>query len=91
MYLLEMDRLIKMPPGLFKIHFWDNQLFPDLTAPEVHNNLRKLMRSVVTDPEEGKRRNKRMQKLILEKFTWNTTGNLALQRLREINKKLKGT
>ncbi|KKK47552.1 hypothetical protein LCGC14_3154040, partial [marine sediment metagenome] len=46
-FLIEMDRLIKTPTGRFGIHYWDGQMFPALTSPEVTDQLKKAMRDVV--------------------------------------------
>jgi len=85
-FLIEMDRLIKTPTGRFGIHYWDGQMFPALTSPEVTDQLKKAMRDVVKHPEEARQRNRRLQKLIKKEFTWNNTANAAIRRLREIKK-----
>lgn len=87
-YLLEIDRLETVAPGLFKIHYWDGQIFPSLTSSKVHHDLRQLMRSVYTNYEEAKNRNKRLQKMVLENFTWTSMANQAIARLKAINETL---
>ncbi len=89
-YMIEIDRLEEVRRGQMNIHYWDGQKFPALTSPDVHNQLRKAMRSVVQDYAEAKRRNKNLQKLVMEKFTWNHTALLAADRLREIHKRMRG-
>lgn len=89
-YPIEIDYLTEIKPGQMHLHYWDGQKFPALTSPEVHNSLRKAMRHVIENPAEAKAKNKKMQELILQNFTWNNTANQAIERLREINKKLKG-
>ena len=87
-FLIEMDHLTKIRPGQMHIHFWDGQKFPALTSDKVHNQLKKSMRYVVNNPTEAQQRNKRLQKLILEKFTWNNTANAAIDRLHQIHKEI---
>ena len=87
-FLIEMDRLIKTPTGYFGIHYWDGQKFPALTTQGVTDQLRKTMRYVIEHPGEAQKRNRRLQKLIKEQFTWNNTANAALRRLREIKKEI---
>jgi glycosyltransferase involved in cell wall biosynthesis len=89
-YMLEFDRLEEVRPGQMKIHYWDGQKFPAMTSPDVHNQLRQIMRSVVNDYAEAQSRNKRLQKLIMDKYTWNHTAILAADRLKEIHRQLKG-
>ena len=48
------------------------------------------MRHVVDNYDEAKSRNRKLQHLILNEFTWNNTANTAAERLREIWKKMKG-
>ena len=88
-FLIEMDHLTKMRTGQMHLHYWDGQTFPDLTSESVRSQLRKAMRFVVEHYDEAKTRNKRLQKLIKEQFTWNNTANAAIARLRQINKEIK--
>ncbi len=87
-FCIEMDRLEEMKPGQMHLHFWDGQKFPALTSDKVHNDLRQSMRYVFTNYDEAKKRNRNLQKLIKENFTWNNTANTALKRLQEIKEKM---
>ncbi len=89
-YMIEIDRLVEMQTGRMNLHYWDGQEFPDLTSPEVHHQTRQAMRSVVSDYGEAKKRNRNLQKLILNKFTWTHTVNAASIRLHDIKKKMEG-
>ena len=89
-YMLEIDRLEQVQPGQMKIHYWDGQKFPVMKSLEVHHQLRQLMRSVVDNYGEAQARNKRLQKLIMDKYTWNHTAILAADRLKEIHRQLRG-
>lgn len=87
-YMLEIDKLSAAKQGQFHIHYWDGQIFPELTSEKTHNDLRKLMRTVFNNLEGARQKNKKLQQLIREKLTWNHTANLALARLKEIKQKL---
>jgi len=89
-YTIEMDELVEAQHGEFKIHYWDGQKFPSLKSPSVHKAARKVMREVFENYSEAKKRNKKLQKLILNNFTWEHAASIASKRLIEINKKLKG-
>ncbi len=84
-YLVEMDRLIKMRPGQMHLHYWDGQKFPSMTDPKVIKKLREHMRYVFENKEEAKTKNKNLQKMIKQNYTWNHTANAAAARLRQIH------
>lgn len=87
-FLIEMDHLSEVRTGQMHLHYWDGQKFPALTSQKVIDQMKETMRYVTKHPEEGKKRNRRLQKLIKEKFTWNNTANAAIRRLREIKKEI---
>ena len=87
-YMIEIDRVAPVPPGKFHIHYWDGHDFPQLTSPEVHSQVKQAMRSVYENYNEAKERNKNLQKLIFEQFTWTRTANDIIKRLKEIKLKL---
>ncbi|MHA2281512.1 MAG: LAGLIDADG family homing endonuclease [Promethearchaeota archaeon] len=87
-FLIEMDNLTEMRTGQMHLHYWDGQKFPALTSPEVRKELREAMRYVTKHTNKAKLRNKKLQKLIKEQFTWNNTANAAIERLRQINKEI---
>lgn len=89
-FLVEMDHLSTVHPGQFHLHYWDGQKFPALISPQVKTQLRKYMRYVVENIEIAKERNKKLQKLIKDKFTWTHTANAAIERLRQIHEEIKG-
>lgn len=88
-YLLEIDHLEVARPGTFGLHYWDGQEFPAFTSEMSHTSTRKLLRQVYENYGEAKQRNKRLQKMILENFTWNNMANQSIIRLKEIWGKLK--
>jgi len=89
-YMIDIDRIAPVQPGQMHLHYWDNHEFPQLTSDSVHKQVKQIMRHVYENRDEAKDRNKRMQKFILENFTWNHTANAAIARLKEVNEKLKG-
>jgi len=88
-FLVEMDHLTEMQTGQMHLHYWDGQKFPALTSPDVKAQLRKHMRYVFENLDTAKERNKKLQKLVKEQFTWTHTANAAIERLRQINKEIK--
>jgi len=87
-YMIEIDKLNKIQPGQFNIHYWDGQEFPMLTSPYVHDQLKRAMRRAYENKEESKQKNKNMQELILNNFTWKHTAQSASARIEEIQKRM---
>lgn len=88
-YMIDIDRLVKMRPEQIKIHYWSGQEFPDLTSEKVHNQVKKTMRHVYENIDEAKIKNKRMQNLIKQNFTWTHTANAAISRLKTIKQEMQ--
>lgn len=88
-YLIEMDHLTKMRAGQMHLHYWDNQEFPDLTSASVRDRVKKAMRNVMKNKDEAVKRNKNLQNLIKQNFTWNNTANAAIKRLKEIKQEMR--
>lgn len=88
-YLIDIDLMETIQPGQMKIHFWDGQQFPSFKTKDAHDQTKKHMRHVFNNYQEAKMKNKNLQKLILNEFTWEHTAKAASERLIEINKKLR--
>ena len=88
-YLIQPDRIEKMKPGQMKIHYWDDQEFPILNSKEVHDQVKKAMRTAATNEAGNKIKNNNMKEMILNNFTWNHTANAAVNRLKEISKQIE--
>ena len=88
-YRIEIDRISPLQPGMSHLHYWDGQEFPELTSKNVHNQVKKLMREVYDNYDEAKERNKKLQKLILSKYTWKHNAITAADRLKQIHKNLE--
>lgn len=87
-YMLNIDNMTTIQPGQMGLHYWDGQKFPALTSEKTHHELKNIMRHVFNNHEEAKRKNNKLQKLILEKFTWTHTTNQIVDRLEKIWKEL---
>jgi len=88
-YLLEIDKIETLQPGLVHLHFWDEQQFPSLKSKECVNNLAGLMREVYENYDEAKERNKKLQHFLLTELTWKHAADIAIERLIEIDRGLK--
>ena len=86
-FLVDMDYLEEIKQGQMHLHYWNNQKFPALKERKVIEQLRQHMRYVFNNIEKAKEKNKNLQKLIKQNFTWTHTANAAIERLKEI----KGT
>lgn len=89
-FLIDIDRLEPLPVGRSNIHFWDGQIFPAFQDDSVIKQIGKQMRNVYEKHKEAKKRNKKLQKKILNEFTWEVGANQAIERLCIIKKKLRG-
>ncbi len=88
-YLIEIDRLVEMQRGQMHLHYWDGQQFPALTSPEVHQQVRQTMRHVFEDKTEPRQKNIKMQRYLRQRFTWAHTTNSAIERLKQVQEKLR--
>ena len=86
---IQWDFLEKADAGLFKIHYWDGQMFPSLLSDRVHNQVKQTMRHVYENKAEALKKNRNMQDFIRKNFTWTHTANQAIDRLRAIKKKME--
>jgi len=89
-YMIDIDKIAPLEKGKAHLHYWDGHDFPQLTSTGVHDQVKQYMRNVYENYDEARQRNRKMQQLIHQKFTWTHTANAAIERLKEINKKLKG-
>jgi len=73
--LVEIDSLIT---DTNEIHYWNNEVFPDLTSKEFINNLRKTIRYVYENENICKEKNNILKNYIIENFNQNIIcGNMA--------------
>ena len=86
-FLVEMDYLEEIKQGQMHLHYWDNQKFPALKERKVVEQLKQHMRYVFNNLEKAKDKNKNLQKLIKQNYTWTHTANAAIERLKEIKAK----
>jgi glycosyltransferase involved in cell wall biosynthesis len=83
-YLLEVDSFENVPPGLFNVHYWDNQKFPSLKSQQALNGARKLLREVYTNHNQAKRKNEKLRKFILKNYSINNCVERVSERLNQI-------
>jgi glycosyltransferase involved in cell wall biosynthesis len=83
-YLVNIDRLVKMQPGQMHVHYWDNQLFPDLTSDDFISRLGKTMRHVYENYDEAKIKNKNLQETIVKDLSCIAAAKKAKERIDEI-------
>lgn len=88
-YLVNIDRIEKIKQGQMHLHYWDGQEFPLLTSPEVHKQVKQIMRKVVNNASENKIKNQNMQKMVLDNFTSDQVAISAGNRLKEIYKRFE--
>ena len=87
-YLFEIDNFMIVPPNLFHVHYWDGQKFPNLKSEKCISDLAGLMRFVYENYSVAKKKNKKLQKNLLENFTWKHAATKALERLKIVQKGL---
>jgi len=87
-YLLDVDEVIPMQPGLMHVHYWDGQDFPSLKSEDTIKNAGKLMRQVYENYEEAKDKNKKLSNFIKDNYNIDTICNCVIDRLENIRKKL---
>lgn len=87
-YLVDIDNLIKMEDGKMQVHYWDGQMFPDLTSDDFTDRLRKTMRHVFNNKEEAFNKNTLLKRYISENYNINSISKRVYNRLCEIKGKL---
>ena len=83
-YLMEIDQIGPLPSGLMHLHFWDGQKMPFLTSPKCVDDLAGLMREIYENYDKACEKNRNLQKLLLENFTWRHAADAAIERLKKI-------
>jgi glycosyltransferase involved in cell wall biosynthesis len=86
--LVEMDELTQIQEGQMKIHFWDGQLFPNLTSSDFLLNAQKAMREVFTNELAAKKKNEILRENVLKNYSIGSVCDKAYTRLLEIHTKL---
>jgi len=74
-YPLPIDGLTPVKSGAFKGHLW---------AEPSHAHLKRLMRHVVTHPDEAKQKGARARRDMVEQYSPDAVANVVLQRLAHI-------
>jgi glycosyltransferase involved in cell wall biosynthesis len=87
-YLVDIDRLAVVGDGKTRVHYWDGQLFPELSDDSVINDIGRLMRYVYENKEIAVQKNRILQEEILAQYSCDIAGAIARNRLEEIWKQL---
>jgi len=87
--LVDIDRKSPLQPGLMHVHYWDNQIFPELKSDKFITDCRLAMRNVFENYEEHKIKNKALSQFISDNYNVNSVADKAADRLREIWSKIK--
>ena len=82
--LVDIDYYEKVPEGVMKIHYWDNQEFPSLKTDDFISRARKSMRSVYEDYDYYLSKNKKLQKELVENYSIESVCSKIAKRLDEI-------
>jgi glycosyltransferase involved in cell wall biosynthesis len=88
-YLIEIDKLEKVQPGLMNIHYWNSQIFPSLTSEKVIDDTGKLMRYVFNNYDEAKTKNIKLKSFIQDNYNINNVSYIAKNKLDKIWSKIK--
>lgn len=87
--LVDIDKKSKLPPGLMHIHYWDNQIFPELKSDDFVYSCRKAMRYVYDNHGECVDKNKVLSQYISDNYNINTVSDKIISRLEEIWRDIK--
>ena len=88
-YLLDVDKISPISSGKMHVHYWDNQLFPELTDENTIMKASQLMREVFENYREAKEKNNKLQKFIKENYDINVASKNVVNRLKEIWENIK--
>lgn len=83
-FLVDIDYLEKVQPGVMHIHYWDGQEFPALKSEKVINQASKQMRYVFEHYEEARNRNEKLRQFIMSNYSIEKVSLLAKNRLEKL-------
>ena len=83
-YLVDIDKLSEVQPGTMNVHYWDNQLFPELKSEKFIQDTRDKMRDVYENYDKAIKRNIKLKKFILDNYDYKNIASLAKERLDQI-------
>lgn len=88
-YLVEIDKLSPLADGQTNVHYWDNEVFPDLLDDSVIDGFRRNMRYVFENNKEARHRNLLLQNELLSNYSCEIVGAMAKSRLEQIWKQIQ--
>ena len=83
-YLLPVDKVSAMPDGKTKVHYWDGEMFPEMTSDTTVKQLQSLMRQVYENEQAAKEKNTKLQQDILNKYTCEIVAEMAKIKMEHI-------
>jgi hypothetical protein len=87
-FLVDIDRLSKLGDNKTQVHYWDGQLFPELSDDTVIGDFGRNMRYVFENKEVAIIKNRKLQEEILSNYSCEIVGAKAKQRLEQIWKQI---
>lgn len=87
-FLVDVDKISPMETGLMHVHYWDDQLFPQLKSKQVIKEAKEQMRYVFENYEEAKIKNNKLQEFIRDNYSLDIVGQKAKDRLNKIWEKI---
>lgn len=88
-HLVDIDSLVKVPPGSSHVHYWDNQIMPSLKSDRFIKDFGSAMRNVYNNYDEAIRMNKILQKYLINNYSFSANAERVSERLKEIWQKVK--
>ena len=88
-YLLDIDEISPLSPGLMHVTYWDNLEMARLKDEKTIKNAGKSMREVFENYKKAKIKNNKLKKHIMSNYSIEEISKLAYNRLLEIEEKLK--
>lgn len=83
-YLIEPDEYRICPAGSFQVHYWENEVFPQLTSDRIIQDAREAMRDVYNNYKKAKKKNVKLQNFIKDNYNIKTVSLSAKDRLDKI-------
>lgn len=88
-FLVNVDKISPLKEGTMDIHYWDNQLFPELKSDNTIEDFGEKMREVFENYSQAKEKNKKLQKFVKENYNIQSVSQLAMNRLKTIQESIK--
>lgn len=87
-FLVDVDEIRPMQQGLMQVHYWDGQMFPSLSSPNLIEDASNAMRYVFDNYEGAKNKNKILKSFISDNYNMRQVSKDVKKRLEDIWKKI---